>query len=176
MMESSIVLRTLERDDLKRIQAWSRNRNPAWLSREPHRLGPLDQMTMQRGENNSEREFAVLENSSKRVVGWGSVAFCNSPRRNKSADIGLVVRQDNPPHERWAEEAMRLLLAIAFDELKLHRVSWRTLCEDQETIALATQMGFEEEAKLREKVSLEGDFYDAIVFGLLARDYYRYNQ
>lgn len=176
MMESSIVLRTLERDDLKRIQAWSKNRNTAWLSGGLHRLDPLDQMTMQRGEDSSGREFAVLESSSKRVVGWGSVAFCNSPRRIKSADIGLVVREDNPPNKRWAEEAVRLLLAIAFDELKLHRVGWRALCEDQETIALATQMGFEEEARLREKVSLEDGFYDTIVFGLLAKDYYRYHQ
>lgn len=72
-----------------------------------------------------------------------------------------------------AVEAMKLLYALAFDELKLLRL-WGTVAADN-TLMIKWQrfLGMQEEGRLRNHYFINGHQQDAVVFGLLEADYRR---
>jgi len=69
--------------------------------------------------------------------------------------------------------AMRLILCYAFDTLKLHRISLRTLTYNDRAIAAYRKLGFVEEGRLRESCKVGDVWHDDLLMGLLAREFIR---
>ena len=65
----------------------------------------------------------------------------------------------------------RVMLAHAFDELKLHRVEIRCHAENARSRALAERLGFRLEALLRRAERVRERLLDLAVYGLLAEEW-----
>jgi RimJ/RimL family protein N-acetyltransferase len=115
------------------------------------------------------RELFWVVEVDRELVG---IAFLHSrsdaDRRARYA-VGLFA----PEHlgHGYGTEITRLVLDHAFGELALHRVDLRVLAFNTAAIACYEKAGFVVEGRERESCRLDGNWYDDLVMGLLAREH-----
>jgi RimJ/RimL family protein N-acetyltransferase len=63
------------------------------------------------------------------------------------------------------------MLAVAFDELGLHRVEGRVFSSNRGTLALYDKLGFAREGTLRESRRFDGRYLDTAVISILRREW-----
>src|SRR6266571_2306322 len=87
-----IVLRALERDDLKLIHKWQNDEEVMRLAR-----SQPDHAKNLKGEDATTRRFGIEEKSSEKLIGWCSISYSSWAKRYTSADIGLAIGEK----DRW---------------------------------------------------------------------------
>src|SRR6266850_56750 len=113
--------------------------------------------------------WAVSVRSLARVV--GSVSVFDWNRYHRRAQIGYDLARD-----QWgkglAQEAVRAVLRLAFEEMDLNRVEIWTSAANERSLRLAHRLGCTLDGSLRKRI-LEDDrqFYDCAVFGLLREEW-----
>jgi RimJ/RimL family protein N-acetyltransferase len=110
-----------------------------------------------------EYALAVVERKNGDLIGFARLAL--DPHQQRAATMGFALRPD-----AWGvgygRETVRLLLALAFDGLNLHRV-WAArapLNVASEKTLLAA--GMTEEGRIRGHVHVRGAWRDSIVYGV----------
>lgn len=172
-----VVLRAIERDDLKLIHKWQNDEEIMRLARsQPDHSISMEALTAElekdlKGEETGIRRFAIQEKSSSRLIGWGSLTISRWAKRYTTADLGLLIGEKEFWRKGYGTEVVSLLLKEAFEQLNLHRLGWWTYAENKGSISLAKKMGFKEEARLRETVFFDNQYHDTVVLGLLKNEY-----
>lgn len=82
------------------------------------------------------------------------------------ADLAVWVHPDHQG-QGYAREAVGLVCAYAFDELRLHKVTADAYAVNEASRALFESLGFTQEGVGREDAFLEGRHQDSVYFGLL---------
>ena len=174
-----ILLRALEREDLKLIHKWQNDEEVMRLARsQPDHAISMEALAAEleknlKGEDATTRRFGIEEKSSEKLIGWCSISYSSWAKRYTSADIGLAIGEKDRWRKGYGTEIVSLLLKEAFEQLNLHRAGWWTYAENKASIALAEKMGFKEEGRLRENVFFDNSFHDTVVLGLLKNEYDR---
>ena len=88
---------------------------------------------------------------------------------NRRAEIGFALKS-----ACWgqglATEAVSLLIAFAFDGLKLHRLEADVDPNNAASLHLLEHQGFQREGYLRERWHVHGEVHDSVFLGLLRED------
>ncbi len=108
--------------------------------------------------------LAVERRADNRVIGDVNLWLRSRPHRQ--GEIGFVFHPDAQGHG-FAQEAATALLAVAFDQLGLHRVSGRTDARNTASAALLRRLGMQQEAHLRHNELFKGQWGDELIFALL---------
>jgi RimJ/RimL family protein N-acetyltransferase len=172
-----IVLRALEREDLKLIHKWQNDEEVMRLARsQPDHAISMEALSAElekniKNEDPTTRRFGIMEKSSGKLIGWCSISYNSWARRYTSADIGLAIGEKDSWRKGYGTEVTSLLLKECFEQLSLHRAGWWTYDDNKGSIALAQKMGFKEEGRLRENTFFDNKFHDTVVLGLLKREY-----
>jgi len=117
----------------------------------------------------TEYKLAAIWRETDQLVGMGRLGI-DRDGRHRSAEIGGVA------HPAWwgtggSLIGSRLMLHLAFDSLKLHRV-WAHLHRDNEAATmLAARVGFQREGVLRDHVLVGGEWWDAAVYSILETEW-----
>jgi RimJ/RimL family protein N-acetyltransferase len=100
----------------------------------------------------------------------GDVILVWSSAEHRSGEIGYVI---NPDHTNngYATEACRALLALAFDQLDLHRVIARIDERNAASGAVLRRIGMRQEAVLVENEWFKGEWTTEIDFAILAAEW-----
>jgi RimJ/RimL family protein N-acetyltransferase len=100
----------------------------------------------------------------------GSCTLFNLDRMHLRAEIGFAVGRSH-----WgqglASEAVEVLIAFAFETLKLHRLEADVDPRNERSLRLLERQGFQREGYLRERYHLNGELPDAVFLGLLRREW-----
>ncbi|WP_263703228.1 GNAT family N-acetyltransferase [Bacillus thuringiensis] len=100
-------------------------------------------------ESSNTLAFKVIDEESKKVVGHISLGQIDNI--NKSARIGKVLVGDTKMRGRSiGKHMMKAVLQVAFDELKLHRVTLGVYDFNTSAISCYEKIGFVKEGLLRE--------------------------
>ncbi|HEX6057465.1 MAG TPA: GNAT family protein [Gemmatimonadaceae bacterium] len=93
---------------------------------------------------------------------------------------------DDPPHRRaevgyalaraawgrgYVAEALHAMIGFAFETLALHRLEADVDPRNERSIRALLREGFEREGYLRERYHVSGEVQDAVLFGLLRREW-----
>lgn len=73
----------------------------------------------------------------------------------------------------YAAEAVQAIIALGFDDLRLHRVFARTNARNHGSVALLRRLGFRLEAHFREHALYQGEWFDELHFAMLDREWKR---
>src|SRR2546428_12304482 len=87
------------------------------------------------------------------------------------ADVGLALGEQTAWNKGLVQETARLLLDEVFRQLTLHRAEWWTFPENNVSVQLAKNLGFKEEARLRDAVFFDNRYHDLVVLGLLKQEF-----
>ncbi|KAB7845530.1 GNAT family N-acetyltransferase [Streptomyces mobaraensis] len=116
----------------------------------------------------TEFALAVVERESSNLIGYGRLA--TDPHQPRASTVGFALRPD-----AWGVgygvETIHLLLALAFEDLSLHRV-WGARSPLNTASARAMQRaGMIEEGRIRQHVFKAGQWRDSIVHAILADEW-----
>ncbi|MEV7284934.1 GNAT family protein [Streptomyces sp. NPDC093252] len=119
-------------------------------------------------EPRTEYALAVTTRQDGRLIGSARLAL--DPHQQQAATIGFAL---NP--ETWGTgygtETVRLLLALAFEDLGLHRVWGARSPHNQPSARTMERAGMLEEGRIREHILKNGAWRDSIVHATLEREW-----
>jgi RimJ/RimL family protein N-acetyltransferase len=110
----------------------------------------------------------VIENLEGDFVGTINTHSCD--QRNGTFSYGLAVRNE---HQRkgYASEAIRIVLRYYFSELRYQKVVAHVYSFNEPSIRLHQQLGFQLEGRIRRMIYTHGQFFDDLIFGLIAEEF-----
>lgn len=106
-----------------------------------------------------------------RPVGMLSLIGVHGANRHAETARFLIGEEEAVKGVPVAVEAMKLLYALAFDTLDLHRIFGTVTQDNALMVKWQKYLGMKEEGRMRDHYFLNGRFQDAIVLGLLADEY-----
>lgn len=111
----------------------------------------------------------VIEDTSTGQL-IGSCALYGFTARHRCASIGYLLSR---PHwgQGYMSEAVRLLLAYAFEELDLNRVEAEVDCRNTASARALAKLGFRQEGCMRERWIVAGQACDTRSYGLLRKEW-----
>jgi RimJ/RimL family protein N-acetyltransferase len=110
---------------------------------------------------------AVLSEGGE-LIGDCSLRWASAEHRQ--AEIGFVFHPDHHGHG-FATEAAAALLALAFDQLRAHRVFGRLEARNAASARVLERLGMRKEAHLVENEHIKGEWQSELVYALLEREW-----
>lgn len=92
------------------------------------------------------------------------------PTEQRAAFAITLMRPDHLG-KGLGSQAINLVLAHAFDTLRLHRVSLRVLARNTRALTAYRRAGFVIEGRERETIRVDGTWQDDLMMGILAHEY-----
>ena len=114
------------------------------------------------------REFAIVAVHEPDQLVVGVAGLYSLDLHNLNAEIGVSIVK--PEHRRrgLASDALRSLVAFAFDHLALHRLYCNVKADNAAGLRLVESVGFCREGVLRAHRRRRDDYVDVLVLALLA--------
>jgi len=113
----------------------------------------------------------IIELSDFTPIGMLSLIGINSIHRHAETARFLIGEEDLVRGIPVAVEAMKLIYAFAFDELRLVRLFGTVASGNPLMIKWQKYLGMKEEGRMRNHYFINGKWQDAIILGLLADEY-----
>ena len=113
-------------------------------------------------------QWGIAERDGDAVIGTCTLAALSAEHRRGELGFALARGAWGRGH---ASEAVAALLAFAFDALALHRVEADVDPRNGASIRVLERMGFRREGCQRERYHLAGEVQDALLYGLLRREW-----
>lgn len=169
-----LLLREFVTSDWPAVLAYQSNpqylRYYSWTERSPEDVQAFVRTFIgwQEGEPRHKFQFAIILPAENRLIG-------NCGIRKKTpdaweADIGFELDPAYWGHG-YATEAARELLALGFDELKLHRIWASCLAENIASAHVLQKIGMRLEGRLRENEWMKGRWWDTLLYGILEHEW-----
>ncbi|PGZ05717.1 GNAT family N-acetyltransferase [Bacillus cereus] len=153
-----IKLKQFTRNDFKQLKNWIHSEEFLIQWSGNAFTYPLDEEQLEKYiESANTLAFKVIDEETLNVIGHISLGQIDN--RNKSARIGKVLVGDMKMRGRSiGKQMMKAVLYIAFEELKLHRVTLGVYDFNTSAISCYEKIGFVKEGLLRESKKV-GDTY-----------------
>jgi RimJ/RimL family protein N-acetyltransferase len=165
-----VILRALERDDLKRMQELKREIELTLLADGVWYPTPLAAFEKQFDKHleDDDRSRFVIEADAKVI---GGVGLHNKNRIDGTAALGVGIYDRDYIGKGYGRDAIRVLLEWAFRIQNYRRIWLETLASNERAIRSYRACGFVEEGRLREHYYHDGAYHDAILMGILRREW-----
>ncbi len=168
----SIYLRPLEREDAPRMAAWF---NDYEVARTTSRYRPFsvveqERMIDQLLDAKDDVVVGIVERTSDELVGVIGLHGVND--KNRRAMLGIAIGEKTHWGRGYATQASRLMVALAFDTLNLHRVWLDVFSDNTRAVRCYEKLGFKRDGVLREHVFRDGAYCDLLLMSIL-RDEWR---
>jgi RimJ/RimL family protein N-acetyltransferase len=111
----------------------------------------------------------LIENQAGEPVGSISTHDCSPHSGTFSYGLDIA-----PEHRRrsYASEAVCLVLRYYFDELRYQKCNVVVHSNNEASIRLHEKLGFQREGTVRRMVFTEGQYFDALWFGMTAEEFH----
>ena len=113
-------------------------------------------------------QWGIARRADDRVIGTCTLAALSTPHRR--AELGYALGRTHWSRG-YADEALHALLDFAFDTLALHRLEADVDPRNAPSIRVLERLGFRREGHLRERYHMGGELQDALLYGLLRREW-----
>lgn len=167
-----IELAYFERSDIEQLISWipSASFTLQWAG--PAFQYPLTVSQLEKYLQNANKEdsdtyiYKVIDQHTKQVI--GHISLGKVDRVNKSARIGKVLVGSSQYRGKGiGAEMVKTILAIAFDELKLHKVTLGVFDFNVSALRCYEKVGFVQEGLLRDARKNGDEYWNLIEMGIL---------
>ncbi|MFC1992250.1 GNAT family N-acetyltransferase [Chloroflexota bacterium] len=113
--------------------------------------------------------FAIVEKETDRHIGNLRVGDIDWIRR--TASIGQLIGEKDCWGKGYGTEALKLAVEYCFNRLNLHKIVEAAASSATAAIKYMEKLGFVLEGTLRKEAFIDGEYQDALRYGLLREDY-----
>ena len=113
--------------------------------------------------------FNVRTIGDDRLVGF--VAVHGIEWNNRSGSLSVAIGEPGDRNKGYGQEALKLILRYAFQELNLDRVGLEVIEYNTSGVRAYEKVGFRHEGRKRAAVYRDGKRYDLLVMGILRREW-----
>lgn len=173
-LSQRLELRELAADDVDAVLGiYGDPKATEHLSFEPRSRAQVQQIvdrSMASAVIQPRHEFVLgaTERETGRLIGFGRLAM--DPHQPRAATVGFAL---NP--SAWGfgygTELVELLLGLAFDDLRLHRVWGARSPLNKASERTMAKVGMVEEGRIREHIEKRGVWRDSVVHSILEREW-----
>jgi RimJ/RimL family protein N-acetyltransferase len=100
----------------------------------------------------------------------GDVVLGLVSEEHRTGELGYIVHPDHHGHG-YATEAARAVLRVAFEGLRLHRVTGRLDARNVASARVLEKLGMRREALLVDNELVKGEWQSELVYAILAREW-----
>ena len=176
MLEGKLTrLRKLEKTDLPLAHRWVNDRDVVgWARFSPEHMTSLTELEKEFekelvGEDTERITYMIEERSTGRPIGWCVLRTWD--RKHVGANVGISIGEKDLWGKGFGTDAMRVLLAMAFDHMRWHRAELWTLAENERAIKSFEKCGFRREGVAHEAAYYDGRYHDVVYMGLLKQEW-----
>lgn len=163
LLGEKVLLRPMTPEDTDRIVNW-RNRDSVrknFIYQKPftpegHRQWIETMITTGRAV-----QFIICEKETGRPI--GSAYLRDIDREYEKAEYGIFIGEEEARGKGYGTETARLMLAYAFEVLKLHKICLRLIADNTEALQSYEKAGFVREAYLKDEIRINGIYRDIIL-------------
>lgn len=168
-----VVLRAMERDDLKQLHALTQNVDLVLLSDGAWAPEPLAswEKHFDKHVEDHDRHVFVIEADGK-VIGLINL-HPHANRRAGSAELGISIHDPEYIGKGYGRDAIATFLDWTFRIMNFRRITLETLAYNERAIRCYEACGFQREGLLRENEYVDGQYRDVVVMGLLRSEWER---
>ncbi|MFI5275077.1 MAG: GNAT family N-acetyltransferase [Ktedonobacterales bacterium] len=162
-----VILRPVEREDLKRLHELSANTDLVMLGGgawEPWSLAAEEKDFDKHVEDEDKSYFAI--EADGKVIGTTELHRWRN-RRAGTAGVGVGIYDRDYLGKGYGRDAIAVLLDWAFRIQNFRRIWLETLARNERAIRCYRSLGFQEEGRLRQHEYSDGAYDDVICMGLL---------
>lgn len=167
----NVVLRAVEREDLKLIHALERNVELTMLGNgewEPIPLAALEKQWEKRLEDDDDRSDFVIEVAGKVI---GDIGLFRRNRRHGTAQLGICIGDPEYVGKGYGREALNLLLDWAFRIQNWRKITLDVFEVNERAIRMYRACGFREEGRLKQHFFFDGGYVDLVIMSLLRSEW-----
>ncbi|HEX6288093.1 MAG TPA: GNAT family protein [Herpetosiphonaceae bacterium] len=165
-----VLLRAVERDDLKTLHALERDLDLVLLADgnwQPIPLATIEK-DFDKHVENEDRSWFVIEVDGKVI---GSVGLHHRDRRIGASAFGIAIYERDYLGKGYGRDAIDVLLRWAFLVQNFRRIWLETWSVNERAIRCYRAVGFVEEGRLREQAYFNGSYYDVVLMGMLRSEW-----
>ncbi len=167
-------LRAVEKSDLETLKDWRNNPKFRRNFREVRELNSVNQELWLERTNKSPNDFMfIIEDiETKMPIGAGGILYINWINRAGDFSFYIGYEEKYIDDEGYAEEAARLLLEYAYNNLNLNKI-WMELYEfdEQKLTFFKEKFSFVVDGCLRENCYEDGKYWNSYIISLLKKEY-----
>jgi diamine N-acetyltransferase len=165
-----VILRAVERDDIKRLHEMQRNVELVMFGDGDWRPVPLAAFEKEYDKHLSDEEKAwfVIEVDGKVV---GETGLHHRDRRSRVSAFGIGIYDPEYVGQGHGREAIALLLDWAFRIQNYERIWLDTWATNERAIRCYKAVGFVEEGRKRRHIYFDGQYVDVVIMGLLRSEW-----
>jgi RimJ/RimL family protein N-acetyltransferase len=176
MIEGTIVnLRPPEMADLERNTQWINDREVTrFLSMRYGMSQAAEEAWMHElcsKPLSYERAFFAIETKDGRHI--GNTNLFNARPEEQKCELGIMIGDKACWSQGFGADALRTLLAFAFDEMNMNRVQLFVFDFNERAQACYRKVGFVEEGRRRQALYMEGAYHDVVVMSVLREEWGR---
>lgn len=142
---------------------------------------PLDEQQLENYLKDANKDhsnalvYSVLDKETGKII--GHISLGNIDRKNKSARVGKVLVGDKNVRGKGIGQLMMTeILKVAFNELKLHRVSLGVFDFNFSAIACYEKVGFIKEGLLRDSRKIGNEYWSIWEMSILEKEWLETNR
>ncbi|WP_079528755.1 GNAT family N-acetyltransferase [Halobacillus hunanensis] len=130
-----------------------------------------DYMTDSNSDHASQFIFSAVDTQTDATI--GHIALRNIDRTNRSARIGKVIVGDEVRGKGFGEMMIKETLKVAFNQLKLHKVSLGVFDFNHSAIRCYEKAGFKKDGLLRDHRKINDEYWSLYEMSLLESEWYQ---
>jgi diamine N-acetyltransferase len=165
-----VILRAVEREDLKRLHELERNVELVLLGDGQWQPEPLAafEKGFDKDLEREEKPSFVIEVDGTVIGGCG---LHHRQRRDGAAQFGIGIYDPDYVGKGYGRDAINTLLRWAFRIQNWRRIWLETLAVNERAIRSYKAVGFVEEGRLREQSFFDGRYIDVVQMGMLRSEW-----
>jgi len=165
-----VILRAVERDDLKRLHELNRNVELAVLADDYWRPIPFAsyEKSFDKHLDDDDKSWFVIEVNG---VVIGEIGLHGKDRRAEATEFGIGIYDPGYVGKGYGPDAIKVLLRWAFHVQNWRRVWLETIAPNERAIRAYRACGFVEEGWLRQQAFVNGEYVDVVLMGLLRTEW-----
>ncbi len=170
-----MVLRPFDRPDFPRLLSWIESPDFLYQWAGPFFTYPLDDAQLDRylllatGDPPTRRIFTALEAAGGQAV--GHIELSQIDRRHRSASLSRVMVAPGRRGAGLGRAIVRAALAVAFDELRLHRVELVVFDFNHAAIRCYERAGLVREGVLRDARRVGDEYWSVVQMSILEAEW-----
>ena len=140
----------------------------SWAA-EPMRPEAVERLFEEREKSSMEDSFAIHREGEEEPI--GVIGLMNISKAHASADLSVIIGDEEERDKGLGTEAIRVILSYAFEDLGLERVNLSVFEYNEPAISSYEKIGFKKEGRISRAVRRDGAFRDAITMRILASEW-----